>query len=59
MTGQRRWLRWLAPIVAFVIVQSVTITPAIRVRYVDAASSAPITGLPVTAVWRLMAATPA
>jgi hypothetical protein len=41
------------------IIQSVTFTPAVEVRYVEDATGAPIDGITVTAVWHLYAATPA
>lgn len=41
------------------VVQSITITPPIVVRYVDADSGAAIARLPVTVVWRLDAMHPA
>jgi len=53
-SGSRKW--WLLGIlVAVIAVQSVTVTPALRLRYVSADSGIPIEGLVVVAVWQLRA----
>lgn len=51
---RRRVLRpWVVVASILVVVQSITITPPIVVRYVDADLGVPIASLPVTVVWRL------
>jgi hypothetical protein len=54
-TSRLRSRKWwlLGVLLAAVAIQSVTITPAVRLHYVSADSSAPIEALPVVAVWRL------
>lgn len=49
----RRFRSWLLTVGTVVAVQSITITPPITVRFVEAESGSPISQLPVTAVWRL------
>jgi hypothetical protein len=56
---RRRWFIALGAIAGLAIIQSVTFTPAVEVRYVDKESGAPIDGLTVTSVWHLHAITPA
>lgn len=49
----RLW-RWSLIVGIVIGVQSVTITPPVTVRFVDAQSEAPLVRLPVTAVWNLV-----
>jgi hypothetical protein len=51
--------RWLGFIGLLACVQSITITPPVTVKFVDAGSRTPVPGLPVTAVWNLIATNPA
>jgi hypothetical protein len=52
---RRRWFIALGAIAGLAIIQSVTFTPAVEVRYVEDATGAPIDGMTVTAVWRFYA----
>jgi hypothetical protein len=53
-----RWAAlWLGPLLALLVLQSVTITFPIEVQFVDEDSGEPLADLPVTAVWELDAVT--
>jgi hypothetical protein len=56
---RRRWLIVLGSIAGLAIIQSVTFTPGVEVRYVNDVTGAPISKMKVTAVWHLYAGTPA
>lgn len=49
----RRSAPWLAPLLALIIMQSVTITFPIDVQFVEEESGEPLAGLHVTALWLL------
>ena len=54
--GGKLWRAWLFAFVLAIVVQSVTITPSMRLRYLTS-SGVPIEGLTVVSVWQLRVGT--